>query len=92
MPSVVINQPTPGTLVAGGQQINVGGRATGTGGAEPRVVDSVTIGIDGGDGVAAKLTSIPHQPVPDCPVRRVGDRAAGRGAAPDSRDGHRRHR
>jgi hypothetical protein len=64
MPSVVINQPTPGTLVAGGQQISVGGRATGTGGPEPRVVDSVTIGIDGGDGVAARLTSIPHQPVP----------------------------
>jgi hypothetical protein len=64
MPSVTINQPVPGTTVAGGQQISVGGRATGTGGLEQRMVASVTIRVDGGQPVPAKLTQVPHQPVP----------------------------
>ena len=64
MPSVTVTHPAPGTVVAGGQLLEVTGRATGTGGLEPHGVDSVTIRVDGGHPVAADVTQVPHQPLP----------------------------
>src|SRR5215510_9694821 len=64
MPKVTINRPAPGTVVAAGQSVTVSGKATGTGGAEPHVIDSVMVGIDGSGAVAAQVTPVPHQLVP----------------------------
>ena len=64
MASVTINHPAPGTIVAPGQQVTVAGRAAGTGGAEPHVVDSVMVGVDGSGTVTAAVTPVPHQPLP----------------------------
>jgi hypothetical protein len=64
MPSVTVTHPAPGTVIAGGQLLEVTGRATGTGGLEPHGVDSVTIRVDGGHPVAADVTQVPHQPLP----------------------------
>jgi hypothetical protein len=54
MPTVMINHPAPGTIVAAGQQVTMAGRATGTGGPEPYGIDSATIRVDGGATVAAR--------------------------------------
>ena len=64
MPKVTINRPAPGTVVTAGQSVTVSGKATGTGGAEPHVIDSVMVGIDGSGAVAAQVTPVPHQLVP----------------------------
>jgi hypothetical protein len=64
MPNVTVNRPASGSIVAEGQLLAVSGRATGTGGLEPHGVDSVTIRVDDGDPVVAKVTQVPHQPLP----------------------------
>jgi hypothetical protein len=51
-------------LVAARQPITVTGKAIGTGGAEPHVIDSVMVGIDGSGTVTGEVTPVPHQPVP----------------------------
>jgi hypothetical protein len=47
MPKVTIERPAPGTVVAAGQSVPVSGTATGTGGLEPHLIDSVMVGIGG---------------------------------------------
>jgi hypothetical protein len=64
MPKVTIDRPAPGTLVAARQPVTVTGKVIGTGGAEPHVIDSVMVGIDGSGTVTAEVTPVPHQPVP----------------------------
>ena len=64
MPKVTIDRPAPGTVVAARQPVTVTGKATGTGGAEPHVIDSVMVGIDGSGTVTAEVTPVPHQPLP----------------------------
>jgi hypothetical protein len=64
MPKVTIERPAPGTVVAAGQPVPVSGTATGTGGLEPHLIDSVMVGIGGSGAVATQVTAVPHQPVP----------------------------
>jgi hypothetical protein len=64
MPKVTIQAPHPGFTVPAGQQLTVRGFATGTGGAEPVLIDSVTVAVDGGAAVGATLTVVAHQQLP----------------------------
>lgn len=64
MPTLTIQSPAPNTTVPHGQPLQVAGIAKGTGGAEPMLVDSVTVAVDGGQPVEATLTIVKHQSVP----------------------------
>jgi hypothetical protein len=55
---LTIGQPPPNGVVVIGETTLVSGTATGTGGAEPVLVDSVTIRIGGGPIVAAGLSHV----------------------------------
>ena len=65
MPTLVILGPADGSSVAAGQPLSVTGRATDKGGAEPVMIDSVTVQVDGGAPVAASLKDVhdPHNTV-----------------------------
>jgi hypothetical protein len=64
MPTLTIQSPAPNTTVPHGQPLHVGGIARGAGGAEPVLVDTVTVALDGGQPVEADLTIVKHQSVP----------------------------
>src|SRR5581483_9166672 len=59
MPTVTIFQPADGTSVPPGQPVQVTGRATDKAGAEPAFVDTVTVQVDSGPPVEARLTRVP---------------------------------
>ncbi|HUZ01836.1 MAG TPA: hypothetical protein VMU89_15920 [Thermomicrobiaceae bacterium] len=64
MTHVTILQPTSNAVFTPAQSLHVAGNATGQGGAEPMLVDTVTVSVDGGPPVAASRTTVPHQHVP----------------------------
>ncbi len=61
MPTVTIFQPADGTSVPPGQPVQVTGRATDKAGAEPAFVDTVTVQVDSGPPVEARLTRVPDK-------------------------------
>jgi hypothetical protein len=65
MPTLDIRSPHDGVTVNAGQPLSVTGQATDRGGAEPVMIDSVTVQVDAGPVVDAALTHVhdPHNTV-----------------------------
>ena len=61
MPSLTIFHPVDGASVASGQSVIVSGQATDRGGAEPVMIESVTVQVDGGPPTRATLQRL-HAP------------------------------
>ena len=61
MPNLVVAQPRINLVVKLNQAFMVTGQVTDLGMPEPRLIDSVTVRVDGGPPVEATLTQIPHQ-------------------------------
>jgi len=59
-PTVSIQNPTAHEFVPASKPLLVAGVATGIGGAEPSLIDSVTVSVAGGAAVAATFTLLPH--------------------------------
>jgi hypothetical protein len=59
MPTLVILHPSNGVSVPAGQPLSVTGQATDKGGAEPVMIDSVTVQVDNGPAVSATLKHLP---------------------------------
>jgi len=64
MTQVTVLQPHGDTVLTAATPLRVTGNATGKGGFEPDVVDTVTVSFDGGPPVDASLTVVPKQKIP----------------------------
>jgi hypothetical protein len=64
MPSVELQHPRDNEPVPAGVPLTVAGVARGSGGLEQRVIESVTVAVDGGLLGPAKTKGVPKQPVP----------------------------
>jgi hypothetical protein len=60
-PILTVNQPAPNAVVGLNQPFQIAGQATDRGGAEPIMIDSVTVQIDGGPLISATLKTIPNR-------------------------------
>ena len=61
MPTLTVNQPPNNLTVQLNQPFLVTGQATDVGSPEPHFIDSVTVQVDGGAPIKAKLTHIPDK-------------------------------
>src|SRR5262245_58875543 len=59
-PKLTVTAPTPNTVV-GNQPFQITGQVTDRGGAEPILIDSVTVQVDGGPLIQATLKPIPNK-------------------------------
>jgi hypothetical protein len=64
MTQVTVSQPHGDAVLTAAALLRVTGNATGKGGFEPDVVDTVTVSFDGGPPVDASLTVVPKQKIP----------------------------
>ena len=61
MPTLTVNQPPNNLTVQLNQPFLVSGQATDVGSPEPHFIDSVTVQVDGGAPIKAKLTHVPDK-------------------------------
>ena len=59
---VAVLQPASGIVVLPGQSVTCSGRATGHGGLQTTLVDSVVLSLDGGSGIEAVLSPVVPRP------------------------------
>src|SRR5689334_12264442 len=64
MPSVQLQSPRDNEPVPAGVPFAVAGLALGTGGAEQHLIVTVTVAVDRGQPLAAKIKAVSKQPVP----------------------------
>ena len=64
MTQITVLQPHGDAVLTAAALLRVTGNATGKGGFEPDVVDTVTVSFDGGPPVDASLTVVPKQKIP----------------------------
>src|SRR5580704_15568918 len=64
MTQVTVLQPHGDAVLTAATPLRVTGNATGKGGFEPDLVDTVTVSFDGGLPVDASLTVVPKQKIP----------------------------
>jgi hypothetical protein len=64
MTQVTVLQPHGDAVLTAATPLRVTGNATGRGGFEPDIVDTVTVSFDGGPPVDASLTVVPKQKIP----------------------------
>src|SRR5664280_2597628 len=60
-PVLTVNQPAPNAVVGLNQPFQIAGQVTDRGGAEPIMIDSVTVQIDGGPLINATRKIIPNK-------------------------------
>src|SRR5690349_1078924 len=63
MPAIHVHAPQPGAVLNPGDVLTVAGVATGSPGAEPVGIETVTVAL-AGPPVEAVLKFVPHQPAP----------------------------
>jgi hypothetical protein len=70
MPAIHVHAPQPGAVLNPGDVLTVTGVATGSPGAGPVGIETVTVAL-AGPPVEAVLKLVPHQPAPPCGSRRL---------------------